>query len=256
MLTNIPYGQSEVSGDMIELSQLRAMKVIYDQLIPQIPEAGLPWPPRTTTRLCTALFTDVRGFTRLAEEFADHPADLLAVLNEHFAAVTGAITRCGGIIEKFVGDGVFATFGAHDAMPDHRDRALAAALATVGTNEAVNRRKAASWGFRLDVGVGVASGSVVVGQIGTETRAEIAVLGDAVNVAARLVAQAAPGQILIGASTFRSIAGAVRGELLGMTPIRGKVHGVEIYRLDLFPVARLPHQNGNTVGDKVEWAFV
>lgn len=228
----------EVPSALHELETLRALRPIYDQMIPVAPVLGETWPPPPSTLDCSALFTDLRGFTRLTEELADRPSDLLAVLNEHLVAVVRAIVRCGGVIEKFVGDGVFATFGAHAPLVDHRERALAAALASVGSNEVLNRRMAPVWGFRVEVGIGVAAGKVVVGRIGTEARAEIAVLGDAVNVAARLVAQAAPGEILLAASVFRPIAGSIRADLVGIKPIRGRVHGVEIYRLNLLPSDR------------------
>jgi class 3 adenylate cyclase len=218
-----------------ELEALRSLHRSYERLLPHGLSEGGAWPPAPATRVCTALFTDLRGFSGLAERFADEPARLLELLNEHFVAVVRAISRCGGIIEKFVGDGVLATFGAHADMPDHCDRALAAALATVGANEMVNRRRSEAWGLRLDVGVGAAAGKVVVGLIGSDHRSEIGVLGDAVNIAARLVARAGAGEALLAASVYEHVAGSVRAELLGLAPIRGRSGEVEVYRLQLLP---------------------
>src|SRR6185369_14354933 len=111
----------------------------------------------------SVLFTDLRGFTGLSEHFADDPTQLLDLVNEHLGVVVQEIERYGGVVEKFVGDGVLATFGARDDVPTHRDQALAAAIAVVGANEALNRQRAAAWGFRLEVGVGLAAGTVVLG---------------------------------------------------------------------------------------------
>lgn len=137
--------------------------------------------------LCSAsvLFTDIRGFTRLTERFAHDPAALLDVLNAHLKKVVRSILICGGVVEKFMGDGVMATFGASGHQTDHIDRAMAAAIGLIGANESLNRRFAADWGFRLDVGVGIATGPVVVGAVGSSDRSELGILGDAVNVAAR-----------------------------------------------------------------------
>jgi adenylate cyclase len=194
-----------------------------------------PWPPLAVSREATVLFTDLRGFSALGEIYADDPASLLNLVNVHLSAVVRAILRCGAIVEKFVGDGIFATFGAHGELPDHYERGLAAALAVVGANEAMNRRYADDWGFRLDVGVGVASGKVVTGLVGVGERSELAVLGDSVNIAARLVAQARSGEILLAASTYQQVAGKVRGELLGMSPVRGRSGEIEIYRFLVIP---------------------
>jgi class 3 adenylate cyclase len=229
-------------GHSAEFRRLVELRRLYERLLPMALDPEGPWPPDAVARKATVLFTDLRGFSALTESYAEDPATLLGIVNIHLSAVVRAILRCGAIVEKFVGDGVFATFGAHGDMPDHYERGLAAALAVVGANEAMNRRYADEWGFRLDVGVGVASGKVVTGLVGVGERAELAVLGDAVNIAARLVASARSGEILLAASTYQQVAGKIRGELLGMSPIRGRSGEVEIYRLVVIPpeLVRLP----------------
>src|SRR6266567_1563089 len=130
------------------------------------------WPDSTACGARTnALFR--RDFTRLMERFADDPVSVMRVVNEHLAVAVGAVTRCGGVVEKFVGDGLLATFGARADQPDHRERAVAAALGVIGANEALNRRRSAGWGFRLEVGAGVASGRLVLGLLGPPERAEL-----------------------------------------------------------------------------------
>ncbi|MBI4492895.1 MAG: hypothetical protein HY690_08900 [Chloroflexi bacterium] len=188
-------------------------------------------PPLITVRTASVLFTDLRGFTGLAERFADDPADLLIIVNEHLSAVVRAIAGCGGVIEKFVGDGVLATFGARTELPGHRERAIAAAVEAVYANELLNRRRAPRWGFRLEVGVGVAIGKIVLGRIGPPERAELGVLGDPINVAARLVAQARPGEVLLAEGVYSKAEHGARAEFVGHFAVRGRVGGVGIYRL-------------------------
>jgi adenylate cyclase len=193
------------------------------------------WPRVPMPVLCTAsiLFTDLRGFTRLTERFAHDPAGLLEVLNAHLKKVLRSISICGGVVEKFVGDGVMATFGASGDEADHVGRAMAAAIGLIGANEALNRRSAADWGFRLDVGVGIASGDVVVGAVGSADRSELGVLGDAVNVAARLVTQAGPGEVLMTGTVYRAMEAMLQSELTSQSAVRGRSGRLEIYRMSL-----------------------
>jgi len=211
-----------------DLAKLNSLRRAYERLVPAPVDEE---EPTVTVRQATALFTDLRHFTHLAELFADDPAALLGVVNEHFAVVVRAVTRCAGVVEKFVGDGLLATFGARSEQPDHRERALAAALGVVGANEALNRRRRAEWGFRLDVGVGAAAGQIVVGRIGSAQRSELGVLGDPINIAARLVAQAAAGEALLAESVYAGLAGTVRADLLGRSAVRGRDGELNVYRV-------------------------
>lgn len=204
------------------------MREVNDRVV-----SGVREEPDAAVRTATVLFTDLRGFSALAEKLADDPVTLLKVVNVHLAGVVRAILRCEGVVEKFVGDGVFATFGAHGDLPGHGEQALAAALAVVGSNEAMNRRNAPEWGFRLEVGVGMAAGKVVVGPIGPAERSELGVLGDAVNVASRLVERAKPGEVLLTAGVYAAIADHVRAELVGLSAVRGRTGELEIYRISL-----------------------
>jgi adenylate cyclase len=181
----------------------------------------------------TVFFSDLRGFSRLAERFAHDPAGLLEVLNAHLKVVLRSVEICGGITEKFMGDGVMVTFGARGDQPDHVERATAAGIGVIGANEALNRKHAADWGFRLDVGVGLATGPVVVGTIGSDQRWEMGILGDAVNVAARLVTQAGPGEILMTGAVYHAVESKLQSELTNQSAVRGRSGSLEIYRMAL-----------------------
>jgi adenylate cyclase len=218
----------DYAGDLARLVRLRQT---YQDRGP-----GLLAGPDVTTPViwnASILFTDLRGFTGLTERFANDPEGLLTVLNTHLKKVIRSIAICGGVVEKFVGDGVMATFGASGQQPDHVDRAMAAAIGLVGANEALNRRCAGDWGFRLEVGVGIASGPVVIGAVGSADRSELGVLGDAVNVAARLVMHAGPGEVLMTGTVYREVADKLQSELTNQSAVRGRAGTLEIYRMSL-----------------------
>ncbi|HEY4912319.1 MAG TPA: adenylate/guanylate cyclase domain-containing protein [Candidatus Dormibacteraeota bacterium] len=212
-------------------ARLIRLRQTYEQISPHLVVG--PDIPTPVVRTVSILFTDIRGFSRLTERFGDDPAGLLDVLNAHLKKVVRSITICGGLVEKFVGDGVMATFGARDEQPDHVHRAMAAAIGLVGANEALNRRHAGTWGFRLEVGVGIASGPVVIGVVGSPERSELGVLGDAVNVAARLVTHAGPGEVLMTGTIYREVSAMLQSELTNQSAVRGRTGALEIYRMSL-----------------------
>jgi len=218
-----------------DVARLNRLRRAYERLVPARLDPEAPSVGDALVRDCTALFTDLRHFTRLMEGFADDPVPVMRVVNEHLAVAVGAVTRCGGVVEKFVGDGLLATFGARTDQPDHRERAVAAALGVIGANEALNRRRSADWGFRLECGAGVASGRIVLGMLGPPERAELGVLGDAVNVASRLVARARPGEVLLAGSVYRGLTGSVRADLLGRMAVRGRHGKIDLYRVSIKP---------------------
>lgn len=214
-----------------DLARLRQLRRLYYGRLSE-PHGGLDAPTPVVWTAST-LFTDIRGFSRLTERFAHDPAGLLEILNAHLKRVLRSISICGGVVEKFVGDGVMATFGADSYMPDHVERAMAAAIGLIGANEALNRRAAAEWGFRLEVGVGIATGPIVIGAVGSADRSELGVLGDSVNVAARLVTHAGPGEILMSGSAYHAVAAMLQSELTDQSAVRGRLGTLEIYRMSL-----------------------
>ena len=217
-------------AEVDDLARLLLLRQTYEERVAVISAGAVPKPVIWDS---TILFTDLRGFTRLTELFAHDPEGLLDVLNAHLKRVIRSIGICGGVVEKFVGDGVMSTFGADAHQPDHVDRAMAAAIGLVGANEALNRKCAGDWGFRLDVSVGIASGPVVIGAVGSAARSELGVLGDPVNVAARLVMDAGPGEVLMTGTVYRAVASMLQSELTTRSSVRGRSGVLEIYRMSL-----------------------
>ncbi|MEW5866388.1 MAG: adenylate/guanylate cyclase domain-containing protein [Bacillota bacterium] len=177
----------------------------------------------------TVMFADLRGFTAFAER--ESPERVVDVLNAHLSMIAEAIFREGGTLDKFTGDGVMAVFGAPVPQEDH---ALRAARAAIAIREASRRQTTASDrgdGVWLPIGVGMASGEAVVGNIGTLARMDYTAVGDVANLAARLESIAGPGQVLMCARTYGALCGRVAAETVGSITVRGRSSPVDIYQL-------------------------
>jgi class 3 adenylate cyclase len=140
--------------------------------------------PRTGD--ATVLFTDLRGFTAMSESLT--PAEVLALLNELHGELVKIVRKHGGVIDKFTGDGMLAVFGALRAETDHADRALAVARGLREAMVQLNRARAGREQPPLHIGIGLHSGPIVAGCVGSEDRLEFTVIGDTVNTAARVEA--------------------------------------------------------------------
>jgi adenylate cyclase len=145
----------------------------------------------------TTLFADIRGFTALSE--TTDPETLVGILNRYLAVAAEAILQEEGTIDKFLGDAVMAWFNAPIAQPDHRLRAVRAALAIRDAAQELHGDLPA--GFHLEFGIGLNAGPALLGLVGTERRLEYTAIGDSVNTARRLQEHAAEGQILISRET-------------------------------------------------------
>jgi adenylate cyclase len=171
----------------------------------------------------SVLFLDIRGFTGFAERATAR--EVVTQLNEFFEVVVPVLTRHGGHANKFVGDGLLGIFGAPDRLPDHADRAVAAALD-------ISRTVRAHFGERLRIGIGVNSGSVVAGTIGGGGRVEFTVIGDPVNTAARVeeVTRMTGDDVLITDATRRLLTRPF-GELerRPSAALKGKAERVELW---------------------------
>jgi class 3 adenylate cyclase len=150
-------------------------------------------------REITVLMSDLRGYTRFAEH--GDPAGVMAVLNDYLGHMADIVIAHGGTINEFIGDAIFAVFGAPVEHADHAERAAATALAMQRANDELNRANAAHGRPSFEMGIGLNTGEAVVGNIGSEQRTKYAVVGAAVNLAARVEGCTVGGQILMTAAT-------------------------------------------------------
>ncbi|MBL8055615.1 MAG: adenylate/guanylate cyclase domain-containing protein, partial [Anaerolineales bacterium] len=180
----------------------------------------------------TVLYVDMRGSTTFAEQYP--PEQVLAALNQYFEVIILAVEAHGGIVNRFVGDEAVCVFGAPTALPDHAERAVQAALAIRAGLGYVNAKRAALGQPELRFGLGINTGEVVAGATGSEERQEYTLIGDAMNLGARIQAltKTFPEQdLLLSEFTAAALTGPYPLADLGEAEIRGKSRPVRIYGL-------------------------
>lgn len=180
-------------------------------------------------RVVTVLFADVVGFTRLSEQLP--PETIVAVLNEYFTFASELVHRHGGMVDKFIGDCVMAVWGVPHSKPDDAQRAVAAAEALRRWIDIGNRRWKQKYGVEVQLAMGLHTGQAIAGNVGSEKRMDYTVIGDTVNVAARLEASAAPGQILVSEATRRAMGDGVALDALGERSLRGRSQTTMVYEV-------------------------
>ena len=177
----------------------------------------------------TVLFVDIRGFTTLSER--KPPEWIVDLLNEYFARITEAVNKNDGHINKFAGDEAVAVFGAPLPHSQHALNAVKAALDIQEEMAKLNREKETE-GISLEVGVGINSGEMVAGSIGSEEKREYTVIGDSVNVSSRLTSLAEGGQILMTRQAYKLIGeDKVEVEPKGEVPVKGRREGIGVFRV-------------------------
>jgi adenylate cyclase len=178
-------------------------------------------------REVTALFADLRGFTPLSEVWG--PDALMDILNRHFAIIGHIITEHGGAVTQFSGDMVMALFNAPTDQPDHQVRAVCAGLAM---QAALEKWQEESFGlsYAAEFGIGINTGTAIVGYLGFQERLEYTAIGEGINIAARLSSMAQGSEILLGPQTYQAVHSAIRTELVGPLRLKGKIAPITTYR--------------------------
>jgi class 3 adenylate cyclase len=188
-------------------------------------------------REVTVLISDIRGFTPLTEKLG--AAEVVELLNEYFTLLVDVVMRHDGVIDKFMGDAILCYFGAPAPLPDHRSAAVRASIAMQEALTEWNVKRVLSGLPPISTGVGIASGRVVVGNIGSPQRLEYTVIGDAVNLASRMCGKAAAGEIVVTDEVRRSLQDArfVQG---GEIEVKGFARPVAVWRLRAGGTAPIP----------------
>jgi adenylate cyclase len=180
-------------------------------------------------QLITVLFADIRGFTTISEHV--NPEKVVGLLNHYFTAMSEIIFEHGGTLDKYIGDGLMALFGAPTATPADAHNALKAAVAMqkrlLTLKDELDER-----GFSdIAIGIGLHTGVATVGYIGSDRRSEYTAIGDTVNLASRLESESKPGQILISEATFRSAGDLFTCEHRDPVKVKNRVQPVELYEV-------------------------
>lgn len=173
------------------------------------------------------LFVDIRGFTTMSE--ALEPEQVVEILNQYLDLTTSSIFKNKGTLDKFVGDATMAVFNSPFDLDDYEFRAVCAAMDIVAGGEALESEVMKKFGKSVGFGVGVNCGPAVVGNVGCEFRMDFTAIGDTVNTASRLEANAKKGQVLISNAIYERIKDRVEVEEVGEIPLKGKNKGVFVY---------------------------
>jgi adenylate cyclase len=182
------------------------------------------------TKSVTVLFADLVGFTSWSEKMA--AGELASLLTRFFTLASEAVFSQDGTIDKFIGDAVMAFFGAPIDQPDHAVRAVSAALKVQEEMVAWNRERAARGEFPVAVRIALNTGEVIVGEIGSERRVDYTVLGNAVNVAARMEEfVAGAGDIVIGPDTYEAVKNRFEVAQMGQFALKGLSAQVPMYKV-------------------------
>jgi adenylate cyclase len=202
-------------------------RLLSPNLVDQVVQGKLQLEKGGALSEVTLLFSDIRGFTSMSESRA--PEEIVRMLNEYFELMVDVIFKYEGTLDKFVGDEVIALFGAPVPMKNAELKAVQCALDMMRVLQEWNRTRAAEGQNEVNVGIGINTGLVVTGAIGSSRALQYTAIGDAVNVASRLCSAAQAGQVLLSEPTFRKVQSDVAAVPLPAIRVKGKADELRIY---------------------------
>src|SRR5262249_49089444 len=178
----------------------------------------------------TMLFSDIRGFTTMSD---GRPAqEIVNTLNEYFEVMVDILFKYSGTLDKFVGDEIIGLFGAPIPIDDAPFKGVACAVAMLEALAEFNRTRAAEGLKAIEIGIGLNTGKVITGAIGSTRALQYTAIGDAMNVASRLVNVAKKGEIIISEDTYRHCIGRINATPLEPVQVKGKRDALRIYRVN------------------------
>ena len=215
-----------------QVSALRNAERLSRYLAPKVVEAVMNNDEtlgQTSRKKLTVFFSDIRGFTSLSE--AQEPEEVISLLTEYLNAMTTLIHKHEGTLNKFLGDGLMGFFGDPIPMADHAQRAVRMALEMQQEMIRLQERWFANGSQPLAIGIGINTGFVTVGNIGSETFTDYTVIGTQVNLTSRIQSLAGPGEIIISHPTYAQVKDMVEVEPRGEVVVKGLHAPVLVYRV-------------------------
>ena len=225
-------------GSMIMIEDISSEKRLkssmaryMDQSIADQVIAGGPDMLSGKSVTATVLFSDIRGFTTLTEELGPHAT--VSMLNEYFEIMDQCLKKEGGFLDKFIGDAIMAAFGIPFAHDDDEDRAVRTSVAMIRNLAAWNVTRLKEGKKPINIGIGLNTDDVVAGNIGSEKRVDFTIIGDGVNLAARLesACKQYAASILISEFTHRKLRGTYRSREVDLVVVKGKTKPVSIFEV-------------------------
>ncbi|MGY8654620.1 MAG: GAF domain-containing protein [Verrucomicrobiia bacterium] len=211
-----------------EVRRRHAMKRFMGKHIAEILSQG---DPQDKATIATVLFSDIRGFTTLTEKLG--PAGTVAMLNEYFDKMEQCVEAEGGAIDKIIGDALMCGFGHIHDYNDEADRGVRAAIAMINDLKKLNETRKERGEEPINIGIGLNTDEVIIGGIGSANYANYTMIGDGVNLAARLesACKAYHAKILISEFTYKSLKGTYRTRVVDKVVVKGKTEPVGVYEV-------------------------
>ena len=191
-------------------------------------------------RNIAVLFVDIRGFTSMSESL--EPEQVVSILNEYFSVVYSSIIAWNGTLDKFIGDAAMAVFNAPNDVEDYVFNAVCAADDIQKNFEPLREKFMSEYGKEVHLGIGINSGTAIVGNIGCMGRFDYTAIGDTVNTASRLESKALPGQILISETVYAEVENRVSVDRVGALSLKGKAKAVETYQIVTIDKPKAPNK--------------
>ena len=230
--------QTAVAVEMIKahkrLAREEVARANYSRFMPEYVVKELLEKPDSfklggVNQTITVLFADIRGFTAFSEE--QNPERVVGLLNNYFSAMSEIIFENGGTLDKYIGDGLMALFGAPSASPNDADNAVQAAIAMQTRVQTLNKELKAEGYPEIAIGIGLHTGIATVGYIGSERRSEYTAIGDTVNLASRLESNAKGGQILISEATGKACTETVQIRTCEPLTVKNRLEPVSLFEV-------------------------
>lgn len=221
-----------------EREEKKKIRSIFDKFVsPKVIEEIMNNPAGLSLggkrRAITMFFADIRGFTSMSETLAGNPEVVLDIVNRFHSSMTDIILANGGTIDKYIGDALMALFGApmSSKVEDDAYNTIVAAIAIKNECNKIREQLIKEGKTAVNVGIGINTGEVVVGMVGSTKMMNYTAIGDAVNTAARIEANAGAGQVLISRATFELVKDRVNVKTLDAIMVKGKREAVEIFEV-------------------------
>jgi len=207
----------------------RLSRYVGNNLVEKLMDAKGGGLVKTERREVTVLFADIRSFTSIAERMTAE--EVVFLLNQYFSVMVDIVFKNNGLLDKFVGDQLIAVFGLVESSGNASENAIRTALEMQEATEAMMKKRLQENQELFEVGIGVNTGQAIIGNIGSANRMDYTVIGDCVNIAARLEQMALGGEIIIGEQTFLENSGQFTIESRGEVYVKNKMEPLICYNV-------------------------
>jgi len=211
------------------LNREKLSRLLPPSLVDQVMEGEVDIRQGGDVKRVTMMFADIRGFTPMAERLP--PQEMVTMLNEYFEVMVDIVFKRGGTLDKFIGDAVMAIWGAPFSRSDDVNQAVAAALEMQTALAEFNETRQLEGLEPIHIGIGLNTGEVVAGYMGSSRAMNYTAIGDVVNVAARLCDMAKPGTVIVTRDTLQGFGNGIHVKAMPPAMLKGKTHTVEVFHV-------------------------